>query len=265
MRYLRYYSYLIDVTARIYYGYWNGIGNNGGVEMFELKNELRAELQSFDTPTVCNALELLAPDRRGYGFTTNHLICARPELKPMVGLARTARIRSAHPNDVTGDAALKLSEGYYAYIDAGPKPSIVVFQDIDEQPGYGAFWGEVNSAIHLGLGCAGLVTDGGVRDLPDIAPGFQILAGRVIPSHSYVHVVDYGHSVTVAGMRVVDGDLIHADQHGAVVIPHEVAHAVKEAALLIQRRERVIIEAARKPGFSAEKLRAARGASIEIH
>jgi regulator of RNase E activity RraA len=233
--------------------------------MFELTEALRAELQSFDTPTVCNALEALAPKRRGYGYTTSSLVCTRPELKPIVGLARTARIRSAHPSDTTGQEALALSNGYYAYIDAGPKPSIIVIQDIDEQRGYGAFWGEVNSAIHLGLGCAGLVTDGGVRDLPDIAPGFQMLAGRVIPSHAYVHVVDFGNAVTVAGMRVTHGDLIHADLHGAVVIPHEVAHAVKDAAQLIQRRERVIIEAARQPGFNAEKLRAAMGASAEIH
>lgn len=233
--------------------------------MFELTEALRAELQSFDTPTVCNALEALAPKRRGYGYTVQPLVCTRPELKPIVGVARTARIRSAHPSDVTGQAALDLSNAYYAYVDAGPKPSIIVIQDIDEQRGYGAFWGEVNSAIHLGLGCVGLITDGGVRDLPDIAPGFQMLAGRVIPSHAHVHVVDFGHSITVAGMRVADGDLIHADQHGAVVIPHDVAHQVKDAAQLIQRRERVIIEAARQPGFNAEKLRAAMGASAEIH
>ena len=233
--------------------------------MFELTEALRAELQAFDTPTVCNALEALAPKRRGYGYTVQPLVCTRPELKPIVGIARTARIRSAHPSDVVGKAALYLSNGYSAYVDAGPKPSIIVIQDIDEQRGYGAFWGEVNSAIHLGLGCAGLITDGGVRDLPDIAPGFQMLAGRVIPSHAHVHVVDFGHPITVAGMRVADGDLIHADQHGAVVIPHDVAHGVKEAALLIQRRERVIIDAAKQPGFNAEKLRAAMGASAEIH
>lgn len=233
--------------------------------MFELTDELRAELLGFDTPTVCNALEILAPKRRGYGFTTVPLVCAGPELKPMVGLARTATIRGAHPGDLAGDEARALSDGYYAYIDAGPKPSVVVIQDIDEPKGYGAFWGEVNSAIHLGLGCVGLVTDGGVRDLPDIAPGFQMLAGRVIPSHAHVHVVDFARPVTVAGMRVRDGDLIHADQHGAVVIPHEVAAGVKAAAQQIQRRERVIIEAARQPGFNAEKLREAMGRSAEIH
>jgi regulator of RNase E activity RraA len=66
-------------------------------------------------------------------------------------------------------------------------------------------------------------------------------------------------------MRVRDGDLIHADQHGAVVIPHDVAAQVKDAARLIQARERVIIEAARAPGFDMEKLRLAQGKAAEIH
>ena len=233
--------------------------------MFELTPALIAELQAFDTPTICNALELLAPRRRGYGYTTEPLVCTRPALKPMVGLARTATIRSAHPGIFPGEAARTLSDAYYAYVDAGPKPCVIVIQDIDEQRGYGSFWGEVNSAIHSGLGAVGLVTDGGVRDLPEIAPGFQMLAGRVIPSHAFVHVVDFGRPITVAGMRVRDGDLIHADQHGAVVIPPDVAAGIKEAAEKIIRQEKVIIDAARQPGFTAEKLKAAQGRAAEIH
>ena len=92
-----------------------------------------------------------------------------------------------------------------------------------------------------------------------------MLANRVIPSHAFVHVVDFSRPITVSGMRVRDGDLIHADQHGAVVVPHEVAAGVKEAAEKIIRQERVIIEAARQPGFNAEKLKAAQGRSAEIH
>jgi regulator of RNase E activity RraA len=218
--------------------------------MFELTPELIAELQRFDTPTVCNALEIVAPRRRGWGYTTAPLVCIRPELKPMVGIARTATIRSAHPGDLSGEAARALSDAYYAYIDAGPKPSVVVIQDIDEQRGYGSFWGEVNSSIHLGLGAVGLITDGAVRDLPDIAPGFQMLAGQVIPSHAFVHVVDFSRPITVAGMRVRDGDLIHADQHGAVVIPPNVAAGIRAAA---------------EQGFTAEKLKAAQGRAAEIH
>ncbi len=233
--------------------------------MFDLTDELRRELQTLDTPTVCNALEVLVPNRRGHGFTTEPLVCVRPSLPPLVGLARTAAIRAAHPDDLAASTARELSDAYYAYIDAGPKPSIVVMHDMDQQRGHGSFWGEVNSAIHKGLGALGLITDGGVRDLPDLAEGFQVLASRVIPSHAYVHVVDFGRPVQVAGMRVRDGDLIHADQHGAVVIPHDVAAKVKQTATLLQARERVIIEAARTPGFTFEKLKAAQGAAGEIH
>ncbi|HWF77011.1 MAG TPA: RraA family protein [Caulobacteraceae bacterium] len=233
--------------------------------MIDLTDELRRELQGFDTPTVCNALEALAPARRGWGYTTEPLFCARPGLPPLVAIARTATIRSAHPNDLEGSAARELSDAYYAYIDAGPKPSVVVIHDMDERRGYGAFWGEVNSAIHKGLGCEGLITNGGVRDLPDIAEGFQMLAARVVPSHAFVHVVDFGRPVDVAGMRVRDGDLIHADQHGAVVIPPGAAPRIRETARLLQARERVIIDAARAPGFNIDKLRAAQGKAAEIH
>ena len=222
-----------------------------------------AVLQSFDTPTVCNALEILVPDRRGYGFTTKPLVCTRPGLGPVVGVARTATIRAAHPSDPGTDPAYA-RDGYYAYIDAGPKPSIVVIQDLDDERGYGSFWGEVNSNIHKGLGCDAVITNGSVRDLPDIAEGFQMLADRVGPSHAFVHIVDYSRPVTVAGMRVSDGDVIHADQHGAVVIPHEVCGDIKQAAELIGRRERVVINAAQQPGFDVEALRRAQQEAAEI-
>jgi len=233
--------------------------------MTELTSALLAGLQSIDTPTVCNALEVLVPSRRGYGYTVESLVCTRPELKPMVGLARTATIRSAHPSDLSRDESLALLDAYYTYVDGGHKPSVIVMSDIDEHKGYGSFWGEVNSAIHAGFGCTGLVTDGAVRDLPDIAPGFQMLAARVVPSHAFVHLVDFSRPVTVAGMRVRDGDLIHADQHGAVVIPLDVVGHVLEAAEEIRRREQVTIQAARQPGFNLEQLRAARKRGRELH
>ncbi len=231
--------------------------------MFELTRELIAELKSVDTPTVCNALEILVPERRGYGFTTRPLVCTRPELGPVVGSARTATIRAAHPSDSDIDQAYA-RDAYYAYIDGGPKPSVIVIEDLDDEQGYGSFWGEVNSNIHKGLGCDAVITNGSVRDLPDIAEGFQMLADHIGPSHAFVHVVDYSRPVTVAGMRVCDGDLIHADQHGAVVIPHAVCGAIREAADLISRRERVIIAAAQQPGFDAEALLRAQRESAEI-
>jgi regulator of RNase E activity RraA len=231
--------------------------------MFELTADLIAMLKSVDTPTVCNALELLAPERRGYGFTTKPLVCTRPELGPVVGIARTATIVATHPADSESEQTYA-RDAYYAYIDAGPKPSVVVIQDLDRDNGYGSFWGEVNSNIHKGLGCDAVITNGSVRDLPDIAKGFQMLADRVGPSHAFVHVVDFSRPVTVAGMRVSDGDVIHADQHGAVVIPRGVIGQVREAADLISRRERVVIKAAQQPGFDVEALRNAQREAAAI-
>jgi regulator of RNase E activity RraA len=231
-----------------------------------LSAELQTALVSLDTPTICNALEIVAPERRGYGYSVSPLVCTRPELPPMLGFARTASIRAAHPSHLKGAEARALQDGYYAYVDDGAKPAIMVIQDLDgPQRAYGSWWGEVNSNIHSGFGCLGVITDGSVRDLPDIAEDFQMLADRVGPSHAFVHPVDFGRTVSVAGMRVEHDDLIHADQHGAVVIPWEVVDQVKEAADAIARRERVIIDAAQENGFDMARLRRAWGDAAEIH
>lgn len=234
--------------------------------MTTIDQALLEALRELDTPTVCNALEVVAPKRRGYGYTVDPLVCTRPELGSMVGYARTATIRAMHPSDLAGAEARAMQDAYYSYVDDGPKPSIMVIQDLDgDSRGYGSFWGEVNSNIHSGLGCIGLITDGSVRDLPDVADGFQMLADRIGPSHAFVHSVGYSTPVTVAGMRVKDGDLMHADQHGAVVIPHDVAEGVPEAAAAIARREAVIIGASQEPGFNMARLRQAWGDAAEVH
>lgn len=212
-----------------------------------------AELRKLDTPTVCNALELVVPERRGFGYTTEPLFCARPELPPIVGYVRTATIRAMHPSEEP-QASRDRRMLYYRTVSESPGPTVSVVQDLDPQPGYGAFWGEVNTNLHKGLGCIGVVTNGSIRDLDLCAEGFQLLAGKVAPSHAFVHVVDVGVPVTVAGMRVRGGDLIHADRHGAVVVPLEAARRVPAAAATMARREAVLIEASRRPGFGMKQL-----------
>jgi regulator of RNase E activity RraA len=224
-----------------------------------------AELRTFDTPTICNALELLAPERRSSGFTTETLICPFPERKPIVGYARTGMIRATERPLADAASQRRARLDYYRYVAEGALPKVIVIQDLDSRKGFGCFWGEVNTAIHQGLGCEGLVTDGGVRDLDMIAPGFGILCGKVTPSHVHVHPVAFGTEVDVFGMLVRSGDLIHADRHGAVVIPHAVAREVAAAAALCGRREAPILKAARSPGFSIEVLEAALAAADEIH
>lgn len=226
-----------------------------------LTEEIRTGLLALDTPTVCNALELVNPARRARGFNIRPFVCSRPSLPPILGFARTARIRAAHKPASPAD-----NDGYYTYIaEGGPVPSIVVIEDIDDTPGYGAHWGEVNTNIHYGLGCLGVVTNGSIRDIPDSQANFQCLAGMVNPSHAWVNVVDWGLEVNVHGMEVTHNDLIHADMHGAVVIPLEDAAAVIAEAEKIMARERIVIDASQQPDFSIEKLREAFKGMAEIH
>jgi regulator of RNase E activity RraA len=223
-------------------------------------------LRGFDSPTICNALEIVVPARRAVGFTRRPLIAAFPNLKPVVGFARTAIIRSRDPHPRSREEATRVRLAYYEQIAAEPLPSIAVIQDIDgPDQGFGAFWGEVQSNVHKGLGCAGVVTDGSVRDLDAMAPGFFVLAGSIMPSHAHVHLVDFGGTVSVAGMIVSPNDVIHADRHGAVVIPYEVIKELPAAVDLLARREKVIIDAAKAPGFSVARLRQAFAEQDEIH
>ena len=222
-------------------------------------------LGRFDTPTVCNALEIVAPERRAMGFTTRPLVPADPALPPMVGFARTATIRAVVPSPLPPDAQRKRRADYYEYLAEGPGPTIAVIQDLDPEPGFGAFWGEVNSNIHKGLGCLGAVTNGSYRDVDALASGFQILGGEVGPSHAHVHLVDHGGQVNVFGMSVCHGDLIHADRHGAVVIPAGAVNGLPAAIDLMVRREKVILDACKEPDFDIEMLKKAMADSAEIH
>ena len=226
-----------------------------------MNEAIRQALIALDTPTICNALEVIDPSRRGQGFNVRPFICGQPSLPPILGYARTARIRAQHPPTTRVD-----NLSYYQYIaEGGPLPSIAVIEDIDPTPGFGALWGEVNTHVHFGLGCLGVVTNGSIRDLPDAQPNFQMLAGMVNPSHAFVHVVDWGTPVTVHGMEVNDRQLIHADQHGAVVLPEAAIDDVLTEAARIQKRERVLIEAAQQPGFDLDAIKAAYQTMSDIH
>jgi len=223
-------------------------------------------LARWDTPTICNALEVVAPERRLIGYTTKPLVCPFPDLPPMVGYARTATIRATSASKLSAADARAQRAAYYEYCGTGHGPRISVIQDLDGiNIGFGAFWGEVNSSVHKALGCLGVVTDGSVRDIPAWAPGFQALAGSIGPSHAFVHLAGFGETVCVAGMTVSSDDLIHADRHGAVVIPANIAEKLPDAARLCERREEPILSIARDPSFTVAKLKEALAKAAEIH
>jgi regulator of RNase E activity RraA len=213
-----------------------------------------AFLRSIDTPTVCNLIEIVAPERRGAGYTAVHLHCPFPDLPPMVGFAKTVTIRAR--DAVSGASYMQKRMDYLDYVAAEPRPSVVVIEDLDQPAGYGAFWGEVQTNVHQALGCLGTVTNGSVRDIPMVAPGFQMLAGSIAPSHAYVHVVEFGTAVTIHGMAAHSGDLIHADRHGAVIVPVDMIGAMETAAEKLNATEARIIAAA-KSGQGVEAIKAA--------
>lgn len=231
-----------------------------------LPASLLEALAKIDTPTICNAMEIVAPERRLIGYITKPLVCPFPDLPPMVGYARTATIRATSASSLSAADARAQRAAYYEYCGTGNGPRISVIQDLDgTNIGFGAFWGEVQSSVHKALGCLGVVTDGSIRDIPQWAPKFQALAGSIGPSHAHVHLAGFGEDVCVAGMTVRSGELIHADRHGAVVVPFDIAAKLLDAAKLCERREEPILSIARSQSFSLEKLKDALSRAAEIH
>jgi regulator of RNase E activity RraA len=222
-------------------------------------------LRAWDTPTICNALEMVAPHRRGHGFTVRPLVPASTTLPPICGLARTGTIRAAAPSGRAKEVDRAARIGWYEYVAEAAMPTVVVLQDLDDTPGTGAFWGEVNTNVHKALGSQGCVTNGSIRDLDMLAPGFQLIAGAVNPSHAYVHIVQYGQEVSVHGMACHHDAVVHADRHGAVVIPHDAVTKIPAAIELLSRREKVILDLCGSRDFTVAALREALGRADEIH
>ena len=224
--------------------------------MMPLDPKLLDELRKISSPTVANAIETFNIRPRSAGFVSSEIVCRFPRLGVMVGYAVTALIRAEQP-PLDGHRAAEFA--WWDHVAASPAPRVVVMQDIDEPPGQGAYWGEVQANIHKALGCVGVMTDGTVRDLPEAeALGFHFFSSHVSVSHAYIHMVDFGLPVKVAGLIVRPGDLVHADQHGAIGIPHEIAARIPEAAARIEARERTMIGVCQKPGVALEELKAAR-------
>jgi regulator of RNase E activity RraA len=139
----------------------------------------------------------------------------------------------------------------------GPRPSVAVVEDSDHPDCIAGWWGEVHTAVHKGLGLAGAVTNGVMRDLDVMDEGFPVLAGSIGVSHGFVHVVEIGTPVTVFDLPIAQGDLIHADRHGALVIPVDVMPLLKSAIETVISNEAIVIGPAREPGFDIEKLETA--------
>ena len=230
--------------------------------MQKISQDLLENLRKYDTPTIVNSLEILDSRFRTSGFTTEQLVCVDTSLPPIVGYAKTATISAS--SEVDPNTKRDRSLAYYEYVSSGTAPYISVIQDVDEIPGFGAFWGEVNSNIHNALGVIGVVTNGSVRDLDVLAAGFQVLAGKIGPGHAYVRIEETGIPVNIFGMNVQHNDLIHADRHGSVVIPAELAEELPKAIDLMIRKEKIILDACKRQDFDFEILKKAIQDSAQI-
>lgn len=212
------------------------------------------QLRTLDSCTVSNAIERLDVRLRNEGFTDISVRCLSPKLPPMVGYAATGRIRTAAAP--IGRYCYYDHMEWWEYLATLPAPRVIVLEDMDPKPGFGALFGEIHAQIGRALGCIGYVTNGAVRDLPGIGrTGFHLFARGISVSHAYAHVVDFGDPVQVGGLRVSPGDLLHGDLHGVVSVPAAIAGEIPRVAAELLAQEGDLIQLCQPGHFSMEKLR----------
>jgi 4-hydroxy-4-methyl-2-oxoglutarate aldolase len=214
---------------------------------------LLRSLARYDSPTLANAIETFEVQPRDIGFADSRVRCMFPELGRMVGFAATATIvaRGASPPGWTGAG----NDALYRHARTVRAPRVVVVQDLDDPPAHGSLWGEVHATIFGALGCVGCVTDGAVRDLDEARRlGFHFYAAGPAVSHAYVRVETVGEPVEIGGLTVAPGDLLHADQHGVLKIPLEIAAELPAAADRVIETEQTLLRWVRSDDFDPERL-----------
>lgn len=212
----------------------------------EISPETLHKLARFDTPTICNTIELFGVRPREQGFMDGRIRACFPELPPMVGFAATAAFRS-RGEPAGGDAYSGILEQVRSFADL-PGPAVVVFQDLDDPPA-GATFGEVMCSIYRAFGSTGLVTSGGGRDLLQVrALRYPVFTGTTICSHAWCHILHVGLPVHVGGLVVRQGDLLHGDANGVTNIPLDIAADVADVAEEFAAAERIVLDYVQGPG-----------------
>src|SRR6476620_8816394 len=196
-------------------------------------------LRQFDTPTVCNVIELFDCRARTGGYMDGRIQACYPKLPPMVGYACTATFRAGSPPR-TGDSYAGLVK-QVELIAGAPGPAVVVFQDLDD-PCVAATFGEVMCTTYRAFGCAGLITSGAGRDLDAVeAIRFPCFTNGAICSHGYSQIAQLDVPVRVGGITINPGDLLHGDRNGVTTIPTELASAVADACPELMEAEAVVL------------------------
>lgn len=194
----------------------------------------------FDTPTICNAIELFYVRPRNSGFMNASIKACFPELPPMVGLAVTSTFRSMS-SPRSGDVYASLSEQVEAFGQL-PGPPVMVYQDLDE-PVVSATFGEVMCTVYKSFGAQGIITSGGGRDLEQVQRlQFPAFTSGTICAHGYCHTLAVNVPVTVGGLCIYPGDLLHGDLNGITTIPHEIASEVPQVCDELAAAEKVVLD-----------------------
>lgn len=198
------------------------------------------ELRQYDTPTVCNAIELFDVRPRTTGYMDNSVQACFPELGIVVGFASTATFRSsARPAQ---GKAYPDTEAQVEAFTALPGPVIVVVEDLD-RPSAGAVFGEVMCTTYQAFGAVGLITNGAGRDLEQVhAIGFPVFSNGMICSHGYSHLPDIHVPVIVGGLTIHPGDLLHADRNGITSIPLPIAADLPDVCAQVASAEAVVLD-----------------------
>jgi 4-hydroxy-4-methyl-2-oxoglutarate aldolase len=198
-----------------------------------------AALRKYDTPTICNVVELYDLYPRTAGYMDGRIVCCYPKLPPMVGYASTATFRSASPPR-SGNVYSGLDQQVASFAEL-PGPAVVVFQDVDSPPASATF-GEVMCTTYQAFGAAGLITSGAGRDLDQVeALNFACFTSGTICAHGYCHIPSINIPVHVGGITIHPGDLIHGDRNGVTTIPNEIASEVPQACAELADAEAVVL------------------------
>ena len=210
-------------------------------------------LKGVDTPTLCNAIELLKVRKDHEGFTPLELRCLFPELGRMIGHAVTAQVETYTSMEKRDN---RLFVDLYSLLEKGPKPGVIVLQEIGGHGNYAAHAGEVMSSIFHRLGAVGLVSDCGVRDIPEVRRlGFHYFARGTVASHGNFRIVRVGVPVQIMGTVIKTGDLLHGDENGLAVVPEEMRDSIPQMVQQIRDREGKLLDYVRSDKFTLEGLR----------
>jgi regulator of RNase E activity RraA len=197
-------------------------------------------LRRYDTPTVCNVVELFDLHSRTAGYMDGRIVACYPKLPPMVGYASTATFRSTSPPRA-GNVYSGLDAQVASFVEL-PGPAVVVFQDLDN-PVASATFGEVMCTTYKAFGAAGLITSGAGRDLDQVEGlAFPCFTSGTICAHGYCHIPSINVPVHVGGVMVHPGDLLHGDRNGVTTIPLSIASAVTHACAEYMQAEAVIMD-----------------------